>query len=289
MRTYLDCYPCLVRHAIEAASLTSVDTGRQEELVQHVLRRLAAVTPPHTPVRLVAEIHELIRAFLGVSDPYARIKQKANQAALDMLPDLRRRCTGAPDRLQTAARMAIAGNIIDHGSLGEAYDLPATLEQCLTSPLDINDFEVFRSELNAARHIVYVSDNAGEIVFDRLFIEEIQNASTAEIVLVVRGSPILNDVTRMDAEAVGLTDLVRVVPAGGGAPGCELDRSPPEVRALFDAADLIIAKGQGNYEALSHEPYPIYFFLKVKCPVIARDIGAQKGDSVLKRSGPKGT
>jgi damage-control phosphatase, subfamily I len=288
MRTYLDCYPCLVRHAIEAARLTSVDTGRQEELVQHVLRRVAAVTPPHTPVRFTAEIHELIRAFLGVSDPYARIKQKANQAALDMLPDLRRRCTAAPDRLQTAARMAIAGNIIDHGSLGEAYDLPATLDQCLTSPLGINDFESFRSELNAARHIVYVGDNAGEIAFDRLFIEEIRNASAANIAFIVRGSPILNDVTAVDAEVVGLTDWVRVVASGEGAPGCELDRSPPEVCALFDSADLIISKGQGNYEALSDEPYPIYFFLKVKCPVIERDIGARKGDSVLKRSDRKG-
>jgi uncharacterized protein with ATP-grasp and redox domains len=165
-----------VRHAIEAARLTSADTDRQEELVQHVLRRVAAVTPPHTV----------------------------------------------------------------------------------------------------------------EIAFDRLFIEEIRTASAANIAFVVRGSPILNDVTAVDAEVVGLTDWVRMVASGEGAPGCELDRSPPEVCALFDSADLIISKGQGNYEALSDEPYPIYFFLKVKCPVIERDIGARKGDSVLKRSDRKG-
>lgn len=289
MQTYLDCYPCLLRHAITAARLTGADAGRQADLVRQVLARLAAVSPPHTPVRLTAEIHALLRPYLGVDDPYSQVKIDANRSALTLLPELYRRLAVSPDRLNAAARIAIAGNIIDHGSLGEAYDVAAALERCLVEPLGIDDFVPFRAGLAGARRIVYVGDNAGEIVFDRLLIETIQQErSGSEIAYIVRGSPILNDVTRADAEAVGLGQRVRIAASGAGAPGCELDRAPAEVRALFDAADLIISKGQGNYEALSSAPYPIYFFLQVKCPVIARDIGACKGDSVLKRSHQEG-
>jgi hypothetical protein len=288
MRTYPDCYPCLARNAVEAARLTTVDEGRQTALVQKVLRRLAEARGPHTPVRLSAEVHALIREELGVADPYARLKAQANRRVLAIRPALRRRLAAAEDRLNTAVRMAIAGNIIDHGSLGEAFDLAATLERCLGAPLAIDDYDGFRRRLDAARRVVYVADNAGEIVLDGLLIEEMQRRAAVEVVLVVRGSPILNDVTAADAAAVGLDRRVRVVAAGAGAPGCELERSPAEVGALFAAADLIVAKGQGNYEALSEAPHPVFFLLQVKCPVIAADIGGRKGDSVLKQSQRKG-
>jgi hypothetical protein len=288
MRTYLDCYPCLARNAAEAARLTTGDAERQKALVQKVLRRLSEARGPHTPVRLSAEVHALIREELEVADPYKHLKAQANARVIEILPELRLRLGAAPDRLNAAVRMAIAGNIIDHGSLGEAYDLEATIERCLQEPLYIDDYERFRRDLAAARRIVFVADNAGEIVLDALLIEEMQRRARAEVVLIVRGSPILNDATAADAAAVGLDRRVRVVAAGAGAPGCELDRSPPEVRACFEAADLIVAKGQGNYEALSESPYPVFFFLQVKCPVIAADIGARKGDSVLKLSALKG-
>lgn len=289
MQTYLDCYPCLVRHALEAVRLTGMDEEGQERVIHGVLGCLGALAPAHTPVRLAAEIHRLIRDITGIDDPYARVKEQANAMALAHLPELRRHCAAAPDPLNTAARIAIAGNIIDHGSLGEAYDLSGALAECLGSPLDIDDFGRFRRDLHTAERIVYVADNTGEIAFDRLFLEEIRKVSSAEIAVVVRGSPILNDATIEDARHVGLAEHALVVASGPGAPGCELARAPQEVRALFTAADLILSKGQGNYEALSEEPYPIYFLLKVKCPVIGRDIGSRKGAAVFKRSFPEGS
>jgi hypothetical protein len=286
MQTYLDCYPCLLRHALEAARLCAAEEERLLKLVKAVLKRLAAAAPGQTPVRLTAEIHALIRAHLGVEDPYAPVKREANRLARARLPELRRRIAASPDRLDTAARIAIAGNIIDHGSLGAAYDIEATLADCLARPLDIDDLPGLRRDLTAARRLVVVGDNAGEIAFDRLLVEVLRaEQPAAEIAFIVRGSPILNDATLEDAREVGLAELARIEAAGPGAPGCELERAPAAVRALFDAADLVIAKGQGNYEALSQEPRPIYFLLKVKCPVIARDIGARPGDSVLKRAG----
>ena len=235
-----------------------------------------------TPVRLTAKIHNIIQSEIGNRDYYRTLKDKCNDQTLQLLPSLNRLLNKSADRLLTAARIAIAGNIIDYGSTGESFDLKKTLTDCQTSPLGIDDFENLRADLATARRIVYVGDNAGEISFDRLFIEEIKKFSNPEIVFVVRGKPILNDATLEDARTIGLPKVAQVISSGGDGPGCELERATPEVKRCFETADLIISKGQGNYEALSRAPHNIYFLLKIKCPVIAEDIGACKGDSVVK-------
>lgn len=285
MITNLDCYPCMVRHALEASRYISSEPGRQREVLVRVLRHLADRRQDVTPVRLAAEVHDLIRQVLGVDDPYLEQKEKYNAKALALVPELKKKISQSPAPLETAIRIAIAGNIIDFGALGDRFDIEAALSESLDLPLEINDFPSFEQDLARARRLVYVGDNAGEIVFDSLLVEEIQRVSSAQITFVVRGRPILNDATIADARAAGLTDRVSVVASGGDGPGCELDRSP-ELRPLFEAADLIVSKGQGNYEALSLEPYPIYFMLRLKCRVIARDIGGSQGSGVIKRSRP---
>ena len=285
MISYLDCYPCLVRHALEASRQITRDEDLQRTVMDQVLKLLPELPKDATPVRLAAEAHRLIRSILGVDDPYAVQKKKYNALALSLLPELRQVIARSEDRLECAVKVAIAGNIIDFGALGEDFDIRAALKETLEAPLGVNDYPGLREGLEQAKRIIYVGDNTGEIAFDLLLVEEIQRFSNPEIVFVVRGRPILNDATIEDAEAVGLTRLVNVVASGGDAPGCELARSGPELKALFEAADLIISKGQGNYEALSQEPYPIFFLLRVKCQVIARDLGGQKGWSAVKYSG----
>jgi uncharacterized protein with ATP-grasp and redox domains len=284
MRTYPDCYPCLVRHSLDAIKRATNRVDQQKALINRILQVLSDEALDVTPVRLTAAIHRLIQVELGVEDTYRALREKCNMQTLNLLPGLYSLLDQAADRLAVAARIAIAGNIIDYGSTGESFNLEKSLTDCRTSALGIDDFECLRADLAAARRIVYVGDNAGEITFDRLFIEEIKKFSDPEIVFVVRGKPILNDATIEDARAVGLPDVVRVISSGGDGPGCELQLAPSEVIRHFETADLIIAKGQGNYEALSDEPYHIYFLLKVKCSVIATDIGACKGDSVVKLS-----
>ncbi len=237
-----------------------------------------------TPVRLTAVIHRLIQSELGIEDLYRNLKEKSNRQAMSLLPELYHVLDNAEDRLLTAAKFAIAGNIIDYGGTGIIFDLEKTLAECQTLAFGVDDFERFRADLAEAKRVVYVGDNAGEIVFDRLLIEEIKKFSAAEIVYIVRGKPILNDVTLEDARTVGMPDVVRVISSGGDGPGCELDQVTPEVMGLFETADLIISKGQGNYEALNDEPFYIYFFLKIKCAVIADNIGARIGDSIVKLS-----
>jgi uncharacterized protein with ATP-grasp and redox domains len=282
LRSYLDCYPCLVRHALEASRQITDDVRLQRRVLTRVLRELAEFPPETTPVRLAAQIHGHIRAVLGVDDPYAEQKRRCNAAAMKLVPMLKQKIRGSNDPIGAAVKAAIAGNIIDFGALGDSFDIESAAQDCLDMPLGINDLERMKADLARAKRIVYVGDNAGEIVFDRLLVEEIQRAFDAAITFVVRGSPILNDATMDDARAVGLTDLVEVVTSGGDAPGCELGRSPL-LEPLFKGADLIISKGQGNYEALSTEPYPICFLLRIKCKVIAQDIGGPNGTGAVKR------
>jgi len=284
MISHLDCYACLVRQSVEVIRMIGTEAEKQPALLKEVLRLLADLREDATPARLAAEVHTLIRRRSRLPDLYVAQKQRCNELALAALPHIRRHLEASSDRIDTTARIAIAGNIIDHGAMGESFDLEATLKECLNSPLAIDDLSQLKSDLMSARKVVYVGDNAGEIVFDRIFVEEIKKAGNPHIVFVVRGQPILNDVTLADARATGLAKLAEVVASGGNAPGCELENSPPELRRHFETADVIVSKGQGNYEALSHQPFNIYFLLKVKCPVIAGDIGARKGGSVVKRS-----
>ena len=284
MNTYTDCYPCLVRHSAEAVKLATDQIDQQKIVLRKILQMIAGEPLAVTPVRLTAKIHDIIHSELGVEDPYRALKVKSNTLALTFLPDLYRVLDNSADRLKVATGIAIAGNIIDFGAMGEHFDLEKTIKNCRSSEFYSNEFERLREDLLAAKRIVYVGDNAGEIAFDRLLIDEIRQLSDPEIVFVVRGKPILNDVTLEDARTVGLTDIVNVISSGGDGPGCELQRSSSETIRYFETADVIISKGQGNYETLSHEPYNIYFLLKVKCPAIAEDIGATKGDSVIKSS-----
>jgi len=279
----LDCYPCLLRQALETARIVTTDTALQRKVMNAVMKLLPNLAPDNTPIRNAAHIHQLIRSILGVDDPYKTIKNRYNQLAADRLPQLKGILDRSADRLQTALRIAIAGNIIDFGALGDRFDFDATLEKTLTDPIGIDDTDHLWRQMSQAASVVYVGDNAGEIVFDRLFIEELLQRYNIDIRYIVRGAPVLNDVTVKDAEFCGLTDLVAVIEAGE-APGCEIDHAPAAVAKAFQQADLVLSKGQGNYEALSREPFPIYFLLKVKCPALARDINAPLGSSVVKRS-----
>ena len=237
-----------------------------------------------TPVRLTAKIHHIIHTVLGVNNLYQAMKKDCNSQALKILPELYGFLDNSANRLEAATKIAIAGNVIDYGSTGESYNLEDTIRDSHKSSFGINDFDKFKKDVITANRILYVGDNAGEIAFDRLLIEEIKKVSDPEIIFVVRGKPILNDVTLEDARAVELTRIVDAISSGGDGPGCELDRGASEIRKYFEKADMVISKGQGNYEALSHEPYRIYFLLKIKCPIIGEDIGGCKGDSVVKLS-----
>jgi uncharacterized protein with ATP-grasp and redox domains len=259
------------------------DPAIQERVLRRTLRLVAEMPLDRPPPWMGQQIHRLVRELSGDPNPYDRAKRHSNALALQLYPTLRQRVRESPDPFETAVRLAIAGNVIDLGCTANvsADTVNQAIDEALKAPLDRDAVHGLRQALDQARDALYLADNAGEIVFDRLLLEK---APTARIALVVRGQPVINDATREDAELAGLTSLVEVLDNGSDAPGTILETCSAEFRERFQRSDLVIAKGQGNYETLSEEDQDIFFLLKVKCPVIARDIGCNVGQSLIRRN-----
>lgn len=290
MRTYLDCMPCFAQQALDAVSMATEDPDARLRVMREALRMMAHFPLDSSPLRMAAEIHGLIRQETGDPDPYREVKKHANAFALEMKPGLLQRVSRSANPFETALRIAIAGNIMDWGArhhtrLSDRV-VQETIERTLEAPIRGCSVDGFHQELQAAGAVLYLADNAGEIVFDGLFISLIP---CENITVAVKDGPTINDATMADAEQIGLAGSARVVSTGSDMPGTVLDDCSDEFREQFDAADLIIAKGQANYEALSERVGPIYFLLKAKCPVIARDIGCDMGDTLLLRPRTSGS
>jgi uncharacterized protein with ATP-grasp and redox domains len=278
MQTYLECYPCVLRQAIEAAKMAQASPSQQRTIVNLTLKILSELPDDVTPPEIGAQVHQIVRKITSHPDPYASVKQEATTMALALLPRLRAMIQSAPDQLEAAIRLSIAGNVIDFGPQPD-YDLWQEVERVMVQDLAIDDLQLLREHLRTAQSILLIGDNAGETVFDRLLIE----ALSKPVTYVVRGGPVLNDATHEDAIAAGIDEVAEIIDQGNRLPGIVLDISPIAFQARFRAADLILSKGMGNYETLSEVPAPIFFLLKVKCPVISRDIGAPVGSIIVKR------
>ena len=279
MKTALDCIPCLVRQSLEAARRVTAEPAAQEQILREVLGWAAAMDLCTPPPLLAQRIHRHLRRISGGTDPYQTVKKAHNRLAAGLMPGLRRRLAASPDPLHLALRLAIAGNAIDLGAPVDTDDkaVRAALANALEDPF-AGDMEDFRRAVARGGQILYLADNAGEIFFDRLLVEQL---APARVTLAVRGAPVLNDATLTDAREAGIEAVAEVIQNGSDAPGTVLDDCSAQFQHRFATADLIIAKGQGNFETLSDICGPIYFLFKVKCPVIAEHAGFAIGTHVL--------
>ncbi len=284
MRTYLDCIVCFVRQGLDAARLVSDDEQLHERVVRRVLRMAAVVDMQQAPPVMGRQIHNLIKQVIGNDDPYREIKQKFNELALKWYPQLHEQVVQSDDAVAKAIGFAIAGNIIDFGVSSVLGDNAITeaIELVEHHKFPPEDIEAFKRDVTKASKILYLADNAGEIVFDKLLLEQLQLLCKGEVVVAVKGKPIINDATMQDAKLVGVAEMVKVIDNGFDAPGTVLAECSEEFCRYFDEADVVIAKGQGNYETLSDVDKHIIFLLKAKCPVVARDIGCEIGDMILR-------
>ena len=280
MRTYFDCIPCFVRQVLDSVRMTTDDEQVHEQVLRKALELASKMDLRQSPPVMAQKIHRFIRELTGVADPYLEVKNRFNKAALQMYPELQQRVQDSDDPLQTAVRLAIAGNIIDFGvnSVVEHSAVEKAIAASLTDPLDMRELDKFRNAVAAANDILYIGDNAGEIVFDRLLVEQLPRE---KVTFVIKGSPVLNDATMEDAEIAGLTELVEVIDNGSDAPGTILASCSREFQTRFEQADLLIAKGQGNFETLNDVDKNTFFLLRPKCMVLARHIGCEIGDLVL--------
>ncbi len=276
MQTYLDCYPCFLRQALEAARLAGADARQQKRVLDRVLDLLKQAESSSTPPEIGARVHAIVRQEVGNEDPYRAVKEASTRQALALYPRLERLLTEADDQLDVAVRLSVAGNIIDLGP-DQQYELWDEVERVLTQPFAIQDWAAFRQALSQARQVLYLADNAGETVFDRVLIGRLDRP----VRYAVKGGPVLNDATREDALAAGVDRVAKIVSTGSNVPGTLLENCTRDFRVLYDEAELIIAKGQANYETLSQEGSRVFFLLQTKCPIIARDVGVPVGSIVL--------
>jgi uncharacterized protein with ATP-grasp and redox domains len=278
MQTYLDCYPCFLRQALQAVRFVGASDAQQKAVLDRVLDVLKEANLEATPPQVADRVHQIVRREVGDGDPYRSAKERSTREALALYPRLKALVAKAGDSMETAVRLAIAGNIIDFGAVAE-YDLWGTVERVLAQPFAINDGAALREALAEADEVLYLADNAGETVFDRVLIETL----TVPVVYAVKGGAAVNDALREDALAAGLDEVAMVVDNGASTMGTVLDRCSDEFRRRFAEARLVIAKGQANYETLSEEGPKVFFLLQAKCAVIARDVGVDVGSIILEQ------
>ena len=287
MRTYLDCLPCFVAQALSAGRVVAVDEKTQMQILQFVLPLLARTDLRMPPPTMGQKIHQLVRQLTKNSNPYHPIKVGSNRRSLDAYPHFKAAVDNAADPLKTAVGYAIAANTFDYcaNASSSGPEFVRVIENSLPAEIDISEIEEFRAALKDAERILYIGDQAGEIVFDRLLIEQMP---VEKVTFVVKGGPVGNKATIADARMVGLTDIVEVTDDGYDAPGTMPASSSWDFRERFDAADLIVAKGHENYESLNGVSKDIFFLMHIRCSRLADASECREGTSVLLRSGRLG-
>jgi hypothetical protein len=278
------CYPCFLRQArlaLDAAGVPEADPLRHR-VMKAVLEDIAEADPAKSPVHASTPLHRRIRRMLG-ADPFCELKSRYNALALARWDACRAEIASSSDPLATAARLAIAGNVIDFGIYREV-DIDATVRRALAEPLGVDHIERFRAAASSAARVLYLLDNAGEAVFDMHLIQLLL-AMGKQVTAVVRGGPIINDVTMDDARAIGLDRLCRVIDNGTDAVGTPLESVSEELRAEFEQPEtLIVSKGQGNFETLLHVRREVFFLFQAKCEVVAGMLGLPEGAMLLAAS-----
>jgi uncharacterized protein with ATP-grasp and redox domains len=261
--------------------MSSTDVAIRERALREVMNYLSNSYWDRSTPELATYVHRLIKRITGNPDPYAQLKEKYTHAALAVYPKLVAIVESSKDPLLTAAKIAIAGNIIDFG-LKIDIDLEKEIGDVLSNDLAINGVEKLKKSLLESKKVLYLADNAGETVFDKLLIKELLKQKV-EVTYAVKDAPILNDATFQDAEKAGITKIVNVISIGTDCTGVLLSECSPKFLKEFESCSFIISKGQGNYESLNDIRHKdIFFLLKVKCPIIAEDIDIKMGSAILK-------
>ncbi len=274
-----ECIPCALKQVLSTARRVSDDEWLQAKVLKHVMSEMADADLSRSPAEVSFDALRAAAKLLGREDPFAEDKRRYNAMMKELLPELRRRVAESSDPVGLAARLAVAGNIIDLGILS-GVDVKLEIERALECELAIDDTSAFREAARAAKSVFYILDNAGEVVLDRLLVEQFRRK---QVTCLVRTAPVLNDVTAADAEEAGLGELSDIRDPGRPMLGFVTGLVDPEIRTIYEKADLVIAKGQANFETLSGADREVFFLLRAKCSVVAKALGVAEGASVLFR------
>ena len=275
MKTYLDCIPCFFRQALSASREADADEILQKRVLDEISREIPKISYSLSPAYMSRIVYRAIRKITGVVDPFKKEKVKSNKLALKLYPQLKERIRRAKEPLEEATKLAILGNTIDFG-IGDSFNLEKELNSEGNFPIFY--YEEFKKFLKKNTKILYIADNCGETVFDRLLIEEMGKG----VIYAVRSAPIINDATIEDAKFCGIDKIAKLIPSGSPISGTPLELCSQEFLSFFNQSSFIISKGQGNFETLSEANRPIFFLLKAKCSIVARELNCKIGDMILK-------
>lgn len=275
MKTCIDCIPCFMDQALRVGRIATKDEAKIKELLNYVGCMIKDIPMESTPPEIGDIIYGEVRKITGVDDPFKQIKKENIKEAQALYPELKEIVSKSENKLLTAIRIAIAGNVIDFG-VNKEFNLIEDVKQILKQNFAILHFDEFKKHLEKAESILYLGDNAGESVFDKILIEELNKP----VIYVVRDVPVINDVTYKDAIDSGLDEVAEIISSGTSAPGTILHTCNASFLEKFIHSDMIISKGQGNYEGLSSVDRPIFFLLKAKCPVIAKNLNVRENDII---------
>jgi len=281
MQTLLSCYNCLLQQAVEALDSSRVSFDIQIRTVKKVLLILASADPSLSPPELSGRINEVIRDALGNDYLYADIKRKSHRIAMEYLEDLKKISHQSEDPIEQGLKISAVGNLVDVMHANE-YHLWEEVEMALQQDLLGGGLEAFRNRLEEAPYLLYLADNVGETVFDRVFIEMLD----LPVIYAVKGGPILNDATLEDARKAGIDRFAELVETGSRSPGTVLGQCTEEFQDLFLKSELILAKGQANFETLEGQYENVFFLFRVKCPLLGKEIDAPTGSLILAQATP---
>jgi uncharacterized protein with ATP-grasp and redox domains len=285
MRIHDKCLPCVVNQAIKVANITNVNN--KEELLREVFSYLSKITFDETTPDLIGEIFDLYKKYTNNPDPYKDTRSYYNTLFLKLLPDFDDRIDQSDHSFQMAVKYAIVGNIIDfnpiHNTLLEdIYDYFDKIDEL---EFAVDDSQALINDILSAKSLLYLGDNCGEICLDKLLLKKIKELNPSlNLLFGVRGKPVVNDSIAEDAYAVGIDEYAQIIDNGDGSLGTVLHRTSQKFKEFYDNADVVISKGQANYECLSEKQKTIYFLLMTKCDVIAKDIGVEEKKMICMRS-----
>lgn len=281
---------CIVCHIDQAQRILDKFINSEEEkwiILEKITKDLSTIKFGLKPIDIAELMYEKLEIYLNKKDLYKKEKKESNNSALKFYENFKNKILDSNNSLYEAAKLAVAGNLIDFGAKKESPDiLFKKVIEYWNDPFSIDDFEEFKKKLFEAKNFLYIADNAGEIVFDMLFIEIIkQNIPNINISIALKGRPIINDATVEDGKQIGIEKFARIIDTGLKTAGASLEKSTYEFRKAFFDYDLVLAKGQGNFEGLSEEKRNnLFFALVAKCDVIAKFIGVQKNSKIFMNS-----
>jgi uncharacterized protein with ATP-grasp and redox domains len=272
------CIPCIIRQAYNSSKLfTDGNKELQLKIIKEVCAEAAQIGDDCSAPKFSKKMQLILEQYYGNGNPYEKIKEKNYKVAEKYYLFLKMMMDSSQDKFDTAIRIAIIGNIIDFAANPD-FDIDYEINRMASNNIDLSSLKRFKEDYSKAETILYIGDNYEEAMFDKFLIKELL---PKKVVFAVRSKPILNDITLKDAKRLEINKLCEVIESGSTIAGTDLEEGTTEFLDIYHNADIVISKGQGNYESLINETRKIYFLFKVKCEVIASRCGYEKGKGVL--------